>query len=193
MATTPGSVESTTDTSNTGTSTESTTGTEPTGQQTSTEETSGQETPKPVVIDKDTKLPDDHPLVTTLATQKTKLAAQVTELNEARAQAAKATKLEEQLAARPTTEALTALQTRYDRLEEFLQQAGGPLGKALDSRTFTRDLFESDKSVADLVKEWNRANPSATSVALASAAATPGKAKADPNELIRAAWNGGSK
>lgn len=135
------------------------------------------------VITKDTKIPDDHPLVKALA----KANEKVTALAEAQAQAAKATKLEEELAARPSQEALDTLQTRYDRLEAFLQSAGGPLGKALDSRTFTRELFETDKDIATIVKDWNKANPSATSQALGAAAAAPASSKVDPNALIRAA------
>ena len=82
-------------------------------------------------------------------------------------------------------EALQTLQTRYDRLEAFAQAVG--LGKALDSRTFTRDLFETDKDIAGLVKDFNKANPSATSTALSSTAGGEGKTKHDPNELLRIA------
>jgi hypothetical protein len=141
------------------------------------------QTPTEPVITKDTKIPDDHPLVKALA----KANEKVTALAEAQAQAAKATKLEEELAARPSQEALDTLQTRYDRLEAFLVAAGGPISKALDSRTFTRSLFETDDDVEDIVKAWHKANPSATSTALGAAAANPGKSKIDPNALIRAA------
>jgi hypothetical protein len=137
--------------------------------------------------EKPTQLPDDHPLVKQLATNKDKIARLNAELTEARAKSAAATKLEEELAARPSVEAMETLQTRYDRLEAFLQAAGGPLGKALDSRSFTRELFETDKDIATLVKEWHRANPSATSTALGSAAAEPASKKIDANALIRAA------
>ena len=41
-----------------------------------------------------------------------------------------------------------------DRLEAFLMKAGGPLARALDSRSFTQALFESDTDVADLVTKW---------------------------------------
>lgn len=176
-------------------STEETSGQEQQGQQGQTTPESGANgsTPQPTtpVIDKSTKLPDDHPLVTAHSTVKEKLAKHVTELAEARAQAAKATQLQAELDKRPTPEALTQLQTRYDRLEAFLQQAGGDLGRALDSRTFTRQLFETDAKVEDLVKAWHKAHPSATSQALGGgSAAGQGVAKQDPNELIRAAWNG---
>lgn len=153
-----------------------------------------QQAPAPVVIDKSTKLPDDHPLVTAHTTVKTKLAEAATELAEARAQSAKATQLQSELDKRPTPEALTQLQTRYDRLEAFLQQAGGDLGRALDSRTFTRQLFESEDKVEDIVKAWNKAHPSATTQALGgTGGSTGGTGKVDPNELIRAAWNGGAR
>lgn len=144
----------------------------------------GQQQAAEPVITKDTKIPDDHPLVKALAKANEKVAS----LAEAQAQAAKATKLEEELAARPSQEALDTLQTRYDRLEEFLTAAGGPISKALDSRTFTKALFESDQDIETLVKQWHRDNPSATSAALGSAPAEPGKPKQDPNKLIRAAF-----
>lgn len=141
--------------------------------------------PKTPVIDKTTKLPDDHPLVTAHATVKDKLAAAATELAEARAQSKKATELQAELDKRPSQEALDTLQTRYDRLEAFAQKVG--LGKALDSRTFTRDLFESDKDLDDLVKEWNKANPSATSQALGGKAGGEASPKHNPNDLLRIA------
>jgi hypothetical protein len=162
----------------------------------STEETSDQEQapkgeapkePQAPVIDKSTKLPDDHPLVTAHATVKTKLATTATELTEARAQAAKATQLEEELGKRPTQEAVDTLQKRYDRLEAFLQGAGGDLAKALDSRTFTRQLFETEDDVADIVKNWHKNHPSATAQALGGAAAKPGDKKPVQNDLLRAA------
>lgn len=144
----------------------------------------GQQQPAEPVITKDTKIPDDHPLVKALAKANEKVAL----LAEAQAQAAKSTQLEEELGKRPSQEALDTLQTRYDRLEAFAQATG--LGKALDSRTFTRDLFETDKPVADLVKEWNRANPTATSQALGGKAGGEGKPTTSMNDLLRAAANG---
>jgi hypothetical protein len=177
------------------------------GTTSSTDETSGQEqqaqqqqaTPKAgetpqgeqqqeATATKETRLPDDHPLVKAYRAQleeNRKLAGAKTEAAEANAKAAKVTKLEEELAARPTQEALDTLQTRYDRLEAFAQAVG--LGKALDSRTFTRSLFETDTDVKDLVKEWNRLNPTATSTALGSAAGGEGPKKHNPNDLLRIA------
>lgn len=147
----------------------------------------GGQQPQPAPVTKDTKLPDDHPIVKALAKANEKASTQATELTELRAKSAQVTKLEEDLAARPTVEAMETLQTRYDRLEAFLVAAGGPIGKALDSRTFTRDLFETDKDIDSLVKDWHKANPTATSQALASAAGEPAGGKVNPNDLLRAA------
>lgn len=175
-------------TSTTGTSTEETSGQEQQSQQQeSTDETSGQDQQQASTSEKPAELPNDHPLVKTLATQKATLASQKSEITELRAKSAKVTQLEDELKARPSQEAVETLQTRYDRLESFLQAVGGPLGKALDSRSFTTKLFESDEDVKDLVKQWHQDNPSATSTALGSSAAAPGKAKVDPNVLLRAA------
>lgn len=156
-------------------------------QQQATPDTGASSQQQAATVDKDTKLPDDHPLIVNHEKLKGELATAKTELTEARASSAKATQLEADLGKRPTTEAMETLQTRYDRLESFLQTAGGPLGKALDSRTFTKELFESDKDIVTLVKEWNKSNPTATSTALGSAAAAPGAGKQDPNALLRAA------
>lgn len=154
-------------------------------QQQTTSETEGNGQKQQVTIDDSTELPESHPLVKKLGIQKGEISSLKTELTEARAQAARTTQLEEDLGKRPTTEAMETLQTRYDRLEQFAQAVG--LGRALDSRTFTRDLFESDKDIKELVKDWNRANPSATSEALGNAPAGDGKSKPTPNELIRIA------
>jgi hypothetical protein len=171
--------------------TTSTDGTTPTAGQdsttTTTPATGGQVGQVPVAIDDSTQLPETHPLVKANLKYKGDLAAQKTELAEARAKAAQATKLEEDLSKRPTPEALATLQKRSDRLEGFLQAVGGPLGRALDSRSFTRDLFESDKDISDIVKEWNRANPSTTSSALGAGAVAPASGKPGMNDLLRAA------
>lgn len=180
-------------------STDDTSGQEQQGQQQqTTEDISGNGTQQqaggeqqPQAITKDTVLPDDHPVVKQMKDDKAKLATARQELAEARAQAKRTTDLETELQARPTQEALDTLQTRYDRLEAFLQAAGGPLARALDSRTFTRDLFESDKDIATLVKDWHKANPNATSTALGSGAAAPDdKSKPSMNDLLRSAAKG---
>lgn len=174
-------------TSSTG-STEETSGQEQQDQQQqTTDETSGNGTQQQVSIDDSTQLPETHPLVKTLSANKTKLAAQNTELSELRAKSKKVTDLETELAARPSQEAVDTLQLRYDRLEAFLQASGGPLSKALDSRSFTTSLFETDKDIKDIVKEFNAANPTATSTALASSAAAPAGKSPSMNELLRSA------
>lgn len=80
---------------------------------------------------------------------------------------------------------LDSYKARYDRLEQFLLAAGGNVSKALDSRSFTKDLFESDKDIAELVDTWNKSNPSAISGALAGS----GQNENQPtlNDLLRAA------
>lgn len=175
-------------------STSETEGQEQQGQQNgTTSETegngTGQQTTE-VKIDDSTELPETHPLVKKLAIQKAEIASQKQALAEERAKSKKTTDLETELGKRPTQEALDTLQTRYDRLEEFLQAAGGPLSKALDSRTFTRDLFESDKDIAEIVKDWQKANPTATSQALGSGSAAPAGTKSNMNDLLRAAAKG---
>lgn len=177
--------------------TTSTTGTEGTetgtqdqqGQQQTTSETegNGEQQQASTAPEQPVKLPEDHPLVKTLATQKASIASQKSEITELRSKSAKLTQLETELAARPSAEAVETLQTRYDRLEAFLQTAGGPLGKALDSRTFTKALFETDDDITDIVKKWNVANPTATSTALGSSAAAPASKQTDVNALLRAA------
>lgn len=83
------------------------------------------------------------------------------------------------------TEQLTAVQRKYDRLEAFATAIG--LGKALDSKSFTTALFETDEDISEIVKKWNQENPSATSVALGSESAVTADGKTDMNKLIRAA------
>lgn len=175
-------------------STDETSGQEQQGQQQATNGETPKEEQQQTPNQGPVRLPDDHPLVKAYRStleENRKLSTAKTDLAEANARAAKVTKLEEELGKRPTTEALETLQTRYDRLEAFLLAAGGPLGKALDSRTFTKDLFETDKDIEDLVKQWHKDNPSATSSALSTGpAGETGKGKHDPNELIRAAFRG---
>lgn len=169
---------------------------ESTGQQPqTTPETGGngqqQQTTTSSTPEEPARLSDDHPLVKTLGKQKTDIVSLKQEITELRGKTSKVSQLEDELKERPTKEAVETLQTRYDRLEAFVQAAGGNIGKALDSRTFTRDLFETDKDVASLAKDFLKANPTATSTALASGGAAPSGGKQDPNQLLRAAWNGG--
>ena len=152
-------------------------------EQESTLETGGQEP---------TQLPADHPLVKTMAAQKAQLRSSLADLNKERkdSQTAKAAFTElttEVEKLRPVQATLDAVQARYDRLEEFLQAVGGPMGKALDSKTFTTALFETTDNITDIVKKWNVANPTATSTALGSGAAAPADKAPDINALLRAA------
>ena len=63
---------------------------------------------------------------------------------------------------------------------------GGPVSQALDSRSFTQKLFETEEDVNKIVKEWHGANPSATSAVLSSSASQTG-GKASMNDILRAA------
>jgi hypothetical protein len=113
------------------------------------------------------------------------------ERKEHKASKAKVTELEAKVAElSPRAETADAVQARYDRLEEFLQAVGGPLGRALDSKSFTTALFETDQDIDDIVKKWHKDNPSATTTALGSSAAKPAKSKADMNTALRAAASG---
>ena len=87
-------------------------------------------------------------------------------------------------------ETVDAIQGKFDRLEAFLQAIPGPLGKALDSRSFTKALFESDKDIDDIIADWNKANPTATSQALGSGAASPAPKGPTMNDLLRSAATG---
>lgn len=163
----------------------------------SAEETSGQEVdtnqetppvtsepeatdPPEPAADSDTQLPDNHPLVKTLAAQKE-------ELKTLRQAGQKVTELETQVT-ELTSKATSAeeVQARYDRLETFLTQIGGPLSRALDSKSFTTALFETDTDIAELVTKWHKDNPSATSQALQG---NPGNIpdSQDMNALLRTA------
>lgn len=82
---------------------------------------------------------------------------------------------------------LSEVQGKYDRLESFLTSVGGPLSKALDSKSFSEKLFGTDTDITELVAEWHKSNPSATSTALGSGSASPATKQAQINDLIRAA------
>lgn len=128
----------------------------------------------------ETKLPDDHPLVKTLATQKE-------ELKLLRPAGVRVTELETQVAELTTKAELTdTIQAKFDRLEEFLTALGGPLSKALDSKSFSVALFESDTSVKDLVAQWHKDNPSVTSTAVTSGGGNS-PSGTSINDLLRSA------
>lgn len=91
------------------------------------------------------------------------------ERREAKAAKARVAELEAQVAElAPAKETADAVQTRYDRLEAFLLAVGGPVSEALDSRSLTTKLFETDDDISSIVKDWQKANPSATTQALGS-------------------------
>lgn len=107
-------------------------------------------------------------------TRRKELTAKVTELT---------TKLEE------TSAEITSLgdvSARYERLEQFLLQIGGPISQALDSKSFSAALFESDTDINDLVTKWKKEHPTTTAVALRSTSHEL-NTKASINDLIRAA------
>lgn len=163
-----------TETEHTATTTTEATATE-TEQVTATEVTQQQDT-----APQEVQLPDDHPLVKTLATQKE-------ELKQLRPAGAKVTELEAKVTELTTkAEAADTLQAKYDRLESFLTSLGGPISKALDSKSFSTALFETDTDIKDLVAQWHRDNPSATSAALKSSAGDSESTK-DMNALLRSA------
>ena len=150
-----------------------------TGTQDTTAETAGNGTQEPPA--QDTRLPEDHPLVKAYtstqdqlkqlkSTHQTKVQELETQVNELTTKATDTDKL----------------QARYDRLEAFLTSLGGPLSKALDSKSFSKALFESDTDIKDLVAQWHKDNPSATSSALNSGTGT-GATTQDMNELLRKA------
>lgn len=82
-------------------------------------------------------------------------------------------------------EEFTSLESKYNRLEEFLTLAGGPLSKAMDSRSFTNALFNTNDDVSKIVEKWHKENPSQTSSALAGGTGG-GNPKPDMNALLRA-------
>lgn len=103
----------------------------------------------------------------------------------------KVTELETKVSELQTkADTVDAIQGKFDRLEAFLQSIPGPLGKALDSRSFTEALFESDKDIDEILADWNKANPTATSQALGAGAASPAPKGPSMNDLLRSAAAG---
>lgn len=153
-------------------------------EQESAEETSDQDKPQA----KDDKSKDEAPKPKPDAAKQALQRDLSQERKDHKASKARVTELEAEVAdLKPKAETGEAWQAKYDRLEGFLQALGGPLSKALDSRSFSHKLFETDDDIEDLVKAWKRDNPTATAAALASSSAEPGKGKLDPNALLRAA------
>lgn len=73
-----------------------------------------------------------------------------------------------------------ATQHKYDRLESFLLALDKDISAALDSRSFSKQLFETDTPIKDLVDTWNKQHPSQTAKALN---ATPAKEKEQENTI----------
>lgn len=185
MATSNQSSDSTTDNTETA-SQDNTTGTEATGETSApaSSSTEGQQatgSEQPVATtneDQPAKDPNKEALLADLTKerkQRQTLQAQVEQL-QATADSGKQHKDE-----------LTAVQRKYNRLESFLTEIGGPLSKALDSKSFTEKLFGTDSDVKALVADWHKANPSATSTALSSGSAQPANKASGMNDLLRAA------
>lgn len=86
-----------------------------------------------------------------------------------------------------TTSQLTAVQRKYDRLEQFLSNLDGPIGRALDSKQFSSQLFETDTPIKEIVETWVKANPSITSKALGSSATPSASDKSNIGDLLRQA------
>lgn len=151
-------------------------------QQGTTSETEGNGTQQVVTPSQEQRLPDDHPLVKTLAAQKDEIKL----LKEA---GTTSDDLAGKLAtAQAEADKLAPLQARYDRLEAFLTAVGGPLAQALDSKRFTTALFESDTDIKDLVDDWNKSNPTATSAALRGGNGNhKGDSGSNINDILRAA------
>ena len=148
-------------------------------------ETPTASTEEPVVPEstsqQDDRLPDDHPLVKAYTSSQEQL-KQLKGTHQSRVQ-----ELEGQvtdLTAKATS--AETVQAKYDRLEAFLSNLGGPLSKALDSKSFSTALFESDTDITELVAQWHKNNPSATSSALNSGGG-PTSTASDMNTLFRTA------
>lgn len=152
-----------------------------TGTEDTTAETADTGTTEEPTGQQEERLPDDHPLVKAYAGTQDKL-RQLKDSHQTKVQ-----ELESQVTTLTTkaTEA-DAVQARYTRLESFLTALGGPVSKALDSKSFSTALFETDTDVTELVAQWHRDNPSATSSALNSGSGSTASSK-DMNALLRQA------
>lgn len=149
-----------------------------------TAETVGNGTEPVVTPPEDQKLPDTHPLVKAFEAQKEELKTlKIASQSKDKATADLATATAELTSVKAE---LTSTQAKYGRLESFLTSLGGPIGKALDSKTFSTALFESDTDITELVTKWHKDNPSATSAALGAGAGATGSSK-DMNKLLRTA------
>lgn len=149
---------------------------------TDTDQAAADETSKDQATDTSPKTEDDDPgkraLLADLKGERTKRQALSAEVETLKAQLAETSASKGEL---------EKLQSRYSRLEEFITSLGGPLSAALDSKSFTASLFETDTDIDKLVSDWHKKHPSATSTALSSSAAAPSAAKPTMNDLLRSA------
>lgn len=83
---------------------------------------------------------------------------------------------------------LEDLKFRYSRLEEFLLESGGVLSSILDSKTYSKRLFDPETSLPDLVKEWQKNHPSPTSQALSQDSSSRSRSEENSlSDLLRSA------
>lgn len=144
-------------------------------------EPAGNEEPGSTPSQQADRLPDDHPLVKAYTSSQDQLKQlKTTHQTKVQELEAKVTELTDQ-----ATQA-QAVQAKYDRLEAFLTSLGGPVSKALDSKSFSTALFESDTDIQELAAQWHKDNPSATSQALSSGGGITASST-DMNSLLRSA------
>jgi len=80
-----------------------------------------------------------------------------------------------------------AVQRKYDRLEGFLTKVGGPFAQALDSKSFTQALFETDTPVEELATQWAKDHPTLTTQALGAGTGPVAPQQPTISELLHAA------
>lgn len=148
---------------------------------TSETEENGTQQPESNTTQQDDRLPDDHPLVKAYTSSQEQL-RQLKGTHQSKVQELETQVTE--LTAKATS--AESVQAKYDRLEAFLTSLGGPISKALDSKSFSTSLFESDADIKELVAQWHKDNPSATSAALNSSGGNTSSSK-DMNTLLRKA------
>ena len=178
--------EPTTESTETGDQDNQTTGQEPTASETQqvtdsgsteTDSADGQAEGESTTSGSQEKDPAKESLLADLRKERDRRQALQAEVDQLKADTTAATQVKDEL---------TAVQAKYDRLESFLSAVGGPISKALDSRSFTEKLFGTDTEIDQLVSDWHKSNPSAVSSALAGSA-NPATGAPSINDLLRAA------
>lgn len=163
--------------------TETTETVDPTTETTAPAETAGAETPGT-----ETATPDEQGTQQPDPAKASLLADLHKERSDRKSAQARVTELETRIAELESVqETLDAVQSKYNRLEQFLAEVGGPLSRALDSRSFTTALFETDADIKDIVAKWHRDNPTATSEALGGGIGPRTSQTPTMSDLIRAA------